>query len=117
MFLDKNRITLAVHRPDQEPFYPCNKIALPRAAFPTLFSFSPSVAFRDVSPGVIFDTKEDIYCEPNVLEREKILGYLEGTTAADNITMGERHSILGKAMDANCLEYFFTICNFCMKTT
>jgi hypothetical protein len=25
--------------------------------------------------------------------------------------MEERHSILGKAMDANCLGYFFTICN------
>jgi hypothetical protein len=45
------------------------------------------------------------------MERERIMGYLEGTTSADKITMNERHSILGKAMYANCLEYFFAICN------
>jgi hypothetical protein len=41
--------------------------------------------------------------------------YLEGTTSAYNITMDEQHIILGKAMDANCLEYFFTICNSLSK--
>ena len=39
-----------------------------------------------------------------------MLGYPEDSTLADKITMDERQIILGKAMDANCLEYFFTIC-------
>jgi hypothetical protein len=104
MFLDPHRVTLAVDKPDQEPYYPCNKVGLPRSAFPTLFSFSPSIVFKDIGPGVIFDTIEDQYHDPNIMERERILGYLEGTTSADNITMDERHSILRNAMDANCLH-------------
>ncbi len=44
-------------------------------------------------------------------EREKILGYLEGSSASEDITREGSHSILGKAMDAKCLEYYFTICN------
>jgi site-specific DNA-cytosine methylase len=69
MLLDPHRVTLKVVKPDQEPFYPCNKVGLPRAAFPTLVSFSPSIAFWDIGPGVVFDTKEDQYYEPNVMER------------------------------------------------
>jgi hypothetical protein len=49
--------------------------------------------------------------QPNVMKRERIMGYLEGTTSADTITMDERHIIIGNAMDDNCLECFFTICN------
>ena len=111
MFLDKNRISMCVDSPHQQPFYPCNKVGVPRAAFPTLVSFSPSFAIRGIGPGVVYNTIEETYGEPNVREREKILGYLEGSSASEDITRAESHSILGKAMDANCLEYFFTICN------
>jgi hypothetical protein len=38
------------------------------------------------------------------------MGYLEDSTLADKINMDDRHVILGNAMDANCLECFFTIC-------
>ncbi len=80
---------MCVDSPDQQPFYPCNKVGFPRAAFPTLVSFMPSVAFRGIGPGVIYNTLEETYGGPNVREREKILGYLEGITSADIITMSE----------------------------
>ena len=78
--------------------------------FPTLVSFSPSTAFRDLGPGVIYNTKSRTYDQPNVVERERMLGHPEDSSLADTLTMDDRHIILGKAMDANCLEYFFTIC-------
>ena len=102
---------MCVDSPDQQPLYPCNKVGFPRATFPTLVSFMPSVVFRGIGPGVVYNTLEETYGEPNVREREKILGYLEGSSASEDITRAESHSILGKAMDANCLEYYFTICN------
>jgi hypothetical protein len=89
MFLDKNRISLLLDSPDQKPFYPCNKVGVPRAAFPTLVSFPPSVAFRDIGPGVVYNTVGETYGEPNVQEREKILGYLKGSSASEDITREE----------------------------
>ena len=110
MYLDPNRIPLPVDKADQKPFYPCNKVGLPRAVFPTLVSFSPSMAFRDMGPGMIYDNKLEQYLQPNVTERERMMGYLEDSTFADKLTTNDRQTIIGKAMDANCLEYFFTIC-------
>jgi hypothetical protein len=87
---------LPLDKPDREPFYPCNKVGLPRVFFPTLVSFSPSTAFRDIGLGVIYNTKSKTYDQPNVMERERMLGYPEDSTFADKITMDERQIILGK---------------------
>jgi hypothetical protein len=89
MYLDPDRITLPVKIPDRDPYYQCNKVGLPRVVFPTLISFSPSTAFRDMGPGVIYDTKSETYDQPNVMERERMLGYPENSTLAEKLTMDE----------------------------
>ena len=57
MYLDPDRTPVPVKLPDRDPYYQCNEVGKPRVVFPTLVSFSPSTAFRDLGPGVIYNTK------------------------------------------------------------
>ena len=48
--------------------------------------------------------------EPNPDERERILGYATGATAAPGLTSRDRHILTGQCMDAHCMEHLYSNC-------
>ena len=97
-------------RQQQPPNYPCNRVQGQVEALPTLVSFPNSNNYRGTKPGVIYDTSTHSNTEPNATERERLLGYLAGTTAAPDITEAQRFQLTGQCMDANTLKGIFSIC-------
>jgi hypothetical protein len=110
MWLDLGRKTVNVVFSDFHPFYPCNKKNERRRAFPMLVAFPISCAFRDLNAGTVYDTISQTLTQPNVSERESLMGYSKGTTWTPTISSADRHMIIGKAMDATCLEFLFSMC-------
>ena len=110
MWLDPGRETIKAAQSDCRPFYPCNKKDERRRAFPTLVAFPISRAFRDLNAGTVYDTVSKTLTQPNVTERETLMGYAKGTTWTPTISDTDRHMIVGRAMDATCLEFLFSIC-------
>ncbi len=110
MWLDPGRETFNAVFSAFHPFYPCNKKNERRRAFPTLVAFPISRAFRDLNAGTVYDTVSQTLTLPNVSEREALMGYSKGTTWTPTISSADRHMIIGKAMDATCLEFLFSMC-------
>eukprot|EP00775_Hariotina_reticulata_P000616 gene616-biopygen1270 len=66
-----------------------------------------SYAFRPGQPGSILDTTQDAghrLTEPTAQERERAMGYLPGSTAAEGVSEEERCRAIGQGMDANSLQ-------------
>jgi hypothetical protein len=80
----------------------------PRVVLPTLMSFPKSRAFRVGRPGCIFDVELNEFDEPSANEREVIMGFEPGSTAAPDITEQQRKSLLGQAIDLNALIVLFS---------
>ena len=110
MWLDRGRQSIKAVHDDFQPFYPCNKKDERRRAFPTLVAFPISRAFRDLNAGTVYDTITKTITQPNVTERETLMGYARGTTWTPTISDAERHMIVGRAMDATTLEFLLTMC-------
>ena len=110
MWLDRGRQSIKAVHDDFQPFYPCNKKDERRRAFPTLVAFPISRAFRDLNAGTVYDTITKTITQPNVTERETLMGYARGTTWTTTISDAERHMIVGRAMDATTLEFLLTMC-------
>jgi hypothetical protein len=55
--------------------------------------------------------------EPNLVERERAMGYATGTTDAPNVTCRERHVIFGGAIDSYALSTIFSLCRSFAHTT
>lgn len=112
--LDRDRFSAPVERNDTWPYYPANRIGFLRVSMPTLVAYPMSRAFRfPHSPGSIFDAGSRTYTEPNVEERERMLGYSTGATAAPGLTLAERHTITGNCIDQSALSYLihFGLCH------
>lgn len=109
--LDPGRLPSTVLRSDQPPLYVANTPGRPRAALPTLVATQGSYAYRDGGPGLIFDPAQlagqGMWVEPNADERERALGYDTGSTAAQGVTLAQRHTITGSAIDAHALHSIF----------
>ena len=103
MWLDQGRQSIKAAHNDFSPFYPCNKKDERRRAFPTLVAFPISRAFRDLNAGTVYDTITKTLTQPNVEERESLMGYAKGTTWTPTISEMGRHMIVGRAMDATTL--------------
>ena len=74
----------------------------PVQALPTLMATIGSYAFRESGPGpfgMIRDKATQKLSEPNVEERERIMGFRTGCTAAPGVTWQQRHAVTGRAMD------------------
>jgi hypothetical protein len=110
MWLDPGRETINAVFSDFHPFYPCNKKDERRRAFPTLVAFPISRAFRDLNAGTVYDTISQTLTQPNVSERESLMGYSKGTTWTPTISNTDRHMIVGRAVDATCLDFLFSMC-------
>ena len=75
----------------------------PRVTFPTLMAFKGSRAFRPTKPGSVYDANEQRWTEPDADERELIMGYEVGSTAAEGVSAETRRQLLSQAIDLNAL--------------
>ena len=107
--LDAGRLPKAVTTTERAPYYPANQPGELRAALPTLMATTRSYAFRDDGPGEILDTATGSVTEPNADERERAMGYRTGTTAAPDVSEAQRCKVLGRAMDAQCMEAILAV--------
>ena len=102
-FLDPGRSTTRVYRSDAPPFCLANKIGQPRTALPTLVAYPLSRAFLPDKPGSIYSLQGGAWSEPRPDERERMLGYYTGATAAPGLTALQRHVLTGNCMDQRAL--------------
>lgn len=107
--LEPNREPAPVMCDDKAPWYVCNRRGHPRLALPTLVAFKGSYAFCPGQPGIIWDQTQQAWTEPTACERERALGYTSGDTAAEGVTELQRCQLLGRCMDANCMQALFAI--------
>jgi hypothetical protein len=107
--LDPHRTAQVVKHSDRHPFYLCNHEGQPMQALPTLMAYVGSRAFVDCGPGVLWDAARHVFCEPNVHERERALGYPVDATAAVGVSMHQRHVITGRCMDGNTTRSLLAI--------
>ena len=89
------------------PQYPCNGPFCDREAMPTLVTHIASHAFRDGGSGMLRRTTDGALREPDLEEREQLMGYHPGATAAEGLTHLQRFQIVGNSwnMDQAC-AYF-----------
>jgi hypothetical protein len=97
--LDAGRSTQPATRAQGPPFYSCNQPGQPLSALPTLVAYPASRAFRNGGPGMLRVAGTDQLVEPSPDERERIMGYATGCTAAEGVSELDRHAITGRAMD------------------
>jgi hypothetical protein len=81
------------------PYYTCGVVGQPPQAMPTLMARKRSYSFRDNGPGVVYDRVLGPR-EPNITERELLLGYPKGTVDIPGIGDNDKHRITGGCMDA-----------------
>ena len=77
---------------------------------PTIVSFKGSYAFRtqeDGSPreGQVYNTNTHRWEEPDMGEKEQLLGFPEGTTWAEGVSAKQRAERLGKCMEGNTMRW------------
>ena len=97
------------HR-DRFPFLAHNRIGEQRLCMPTLVSFLRCNAFRakiDGSPreGQVYNSLAGVWEEPDVEEKEALMGYTKGTTTTNNITENQRSIRLGRALDGTTMRW------------
>jgi hypothetical protein len=108
--LDDRRATTMVTKDDEPPLAVVNRVGYDRGAFPTLMCYPGSFAFRAQGPGMVWDDVSQAYEEPSADERERAMGFLTGTTAAPDLSEGQRRFLLGQAIDLNTLVW---VCGLC----
>ena len=108
--LDPGRFVSDVSAPDRAPYAVANLLGEPRRAFPTLVAYPGSRAFREGRPGAVLDLHKGTWTEPNPDERERILGYRTGATAAPGVSDQERHRLTGNAIDQAALSALIRLC-------
>ena len=59
---------------------------------------------------MVWDATSQSYEEPSADERERAMGFLTGTTAAPDLSEGQRRFLLGQAIDLNTLVW---VCGLC----
>jgi hypothetical protein len=107
--LDPHRTPRCVYHDDQAPLAVVNRKGEPRRAFPTLVSFARSYAFKDNGPGLVWDSIAQEMVEPNADERERAMGFLTSTTKVQGMTKQQLRTLLGQAMDLNCLTWVVSL--------
>ena len=89
-----------------------NVPGLLRRVLPTLVSFPRSHAFIETAsgqprPGQLYNHLTEVWEEPSVLERERLLGMRPDDTAAGpHVTPLDRQRLLGQAMDHHVMGWF-----------
>ena len=96
---------------DRYPFAEHNTARGERLVMPTVVSFLGSNAFRPKDTGAptegqVFNIVSNVWEEPDAKEKESLLGYQRGDTAAPGVTENQRAIRLGRALDGNTMRWF-----------
>ena len=95
---------------DRLPYATHNEQGGARICMPTVVSYLHSNAFRpkengNPGEGEVFNTNSLEWEEPNVEEKEMLLGYAAGDTATSGVTESERAIRLGRALEGNTMRW------------
>lgn len=107
--LNEGRQAMPVEHPTKGEFYPANVVGQPRVVLPTLVAYPQSRAFTPAAPGSLWDDGLQMYVEPCPDERERVLGYDTGCTAAPGVTEAQRHAITGRCMDSYAMQSLLAV--------
>ena len=96
---------------DHFPFARQNKVREARVCLPTLVSYLQSNAFRgkvNGAPGEgrVFNSHTRIYEEPDVTEKEMLLGFQPNSTYTPGVSREQRAIRLGRALDGSTMAWF-----------
>ena len=99
---------------DRPPFTVQNKEGGSKICMPTVVSYLLSNAFGPKEGGApgegqVFNIVSDTWEEPDVEEKEMLLGFTRGNTAAPEISDEERSIRIGRALDANTMRWLGAI--------
>ena len=94
---------------DRLPFALENQVGWERVCMPTVVSYLQSNAFRakandSLGEGQVFNIQTDQSEEPDVREKELLLGFQAHDTAAPGVTTDARAIRIGRALDANTVR-------------
>jgi hypothetical protein len=67
-----------------------NRMGQPRMALSTFVSFPASHAYKEGGPGLVWDTCLQRLVEPNIDERERVMGFPTGVTSVPSIFEASR---------------------------
>ena len=92
------------------PFAKHNVLGKPRVCMPTIVSFPKSFAYRlqannKPGEGQLWNTQTKCWEEPNIEEREQMMGYTVGSTSGGMATDIQRVIRIGRAMDGNTMRW------------
>ena len=87
------------------PFALINKVEIPKGALPTFVIYPRSFAFRSRGPSMVWDSKSQTHDEPTADERDLAIGFSTCTTAAHGLQEGQKHFLLGQAMDLSSIVW------------
>ena len=95
---------------DRFPYALHNQSGGVRVCMPTVVSYLHSNAFRpkengQPGEGEVFNTISLAWEEPDVEEKEMLLGFAAGTTLAAGVTSDERAIRLGRALEGNTMRW------------
>ena len=77
---------------------------------PTIVSYLQSNAYRAKANGApgeghVFNIQSNVWEEPNVEEKERLLGFQSDDTATLGVTSATRPIRIGRALDANTMRW------------
>jgi hypothetical protein len=107
--LDIGRRSQVVRVVNKSPMAVVNRVGQPRMALPTFVSFPASYAYREGGLELVWDTCSQQLVEPNIDERECVMGFPIGVTLVPSISEASRREVLGQAMDLNCLTWIVSL--------
>jgi hypothetical protein len=112
--VQQSRVAPRVTVTDSPPYYSCNLRGQPMQAVPTLIATQGSWRHRDGGPGMVWDPYLQgrtlgAWAELNPDERERAMGYGTGITNATGVTLAQRHTLMGNALDANAVSGLFAL--------
>ena len=95
---------------DRLPFALHNQVGWERVCMPTVVSYLGSNAFRAKANGApregqVFNIQTDMWEEPDVEEKERLLGFQSDDTTTPGVTSVARAIRIGRALDANTMRW------------
>ena len=94
---------------DRPPFVTHNQLGGARLCMPTVVSYLGSRAFRpkengNPGEGEVFNTESNLWEELDAEEKEQLMGYTPGDTAAAGVSEADRAIRLGRALEGNTMR-------------
>ena len=95
---------------DRPPFATHNQLGGARLCMPTVVSYLGSRAFKpkangNPGEGEVFNTETNLWEEPDAEEKELLVGYTPGDTAASGVSEADRAIRLGRALEGNTMRW------------